>query len=466
MTRARGSLAVVSVVLAGVVAAAPSGASTVAQRGLRGSFIANPAADHAPAQESEVLAPSTSVIAFASFRNGRSSIATATSDGRVRSQLTRSQPSFVGQPAYSPDGSKIAYVCGNFELCVMNADGNSQGRLITSRWPQRWEYIDDPTWSPDGSKIAFASNADGKFHVYVINADGSGLHKLVGTSWNDDDPAWSPDGTKIAFDRYRSWSVSKSAVYVMNADGTQPHQLAKPDVWDPAWSPDGTALAASGLVNDQGNEYTHLFLIDASAGGKRQLTEGFCEESNPAWSPDGSTLAFERSCRGRLGLAVGKFGGQIWRITAPRRGFDINAAWRPNPSVATAPMPIGPPSAATGDARLVTMYFFWSVQVWEIDFLPFDSLHVEQRARTDDLAAVAALRAAHPSTRRGGLLRRTAVAAFRLGAAASREFVLGYQASAEGKRRLTAKHNRLGNTLEHRAEQKFEAADNIAHLPY
>src|ERR687888_349903 len=87
------------------------------------------------------------VLVFAGYRDGLSAIDTINANGSGRRQLTALQRSFAGEPAYSPDGSKIAYVCGNFELCVMNADGTAQGRLTTSPWPQKRDYVDHPTWS-------------------------------------------------------------------------------------------------------------------------------------------------------------------------------------------------------------------------------------------------------------------------------------------------------------------------------
>ena len=282
------------------------------------------------------------VLVFAGYRDGLSAIDTINANGSGRRQLTALQRSFAGEPAYSPDGSKIAYVCGNFELCVMNADGTAQGRLTTSPWPQKWDYVDHPTWSPDGTKIAFASNADGKFHVYMINADGTGLHKLAGTTLNDDDPSWSPDGTKIGFDRYRSWSGGTSAIYVMNADGTQPRRLSPGGVngYGPSWAPDGSQVTFSAYEGDN----AHLFIVNADGSDNHQLTHGLCEETDPTWTPDGSGLAFERNCADRLGIARGQFGGQIVRITAPRNGFDLYPEWQPKPTG-------GPPRRRSGRRR-------------------------------------------------------------------------------------------------------------------
>jgi Tol biopolymer transport system component len=407
--------------------------------------------------------PTTGLV-FASYRNGLSSIATIAANGSGKRQLTAQQPSFAGQPAYSPDGSRIAYVCGNFELCVMNADGSGQGRLTTSRWPQRWEYVDHPTWSPDGTKIAFASNATGKFHVYVINADGSGLHELAGTSWNDDDPSWSPDGTKIAFDRYRSWSGGTSTIWVMNADGTQPKRLSPSglDGYGPSWAPDGSQVTFTAYKGDN----AHLFIVNVVGSDNHQLTHGLCEETDPTWTPDASGLAFERNCGDRLGVAQGRFGGQIVRITAPKSGFDLNPGWQPNATGATAAKPIAPPSTPTGDARLASTYFYWDTQLETIDYLPYVSPGLERATLGHDRAALAALNAARPETQRGKRLRSHAIAAFRLDAAASQKLLLYYRASARGHHRAAVAYERSAMKLGNRAEQQLIAADNLAELPY
>ena len=69
-------------------------------------------------------------------------------------------------PAWSPDGSKIAFISsrdGAFEIYVMNADGSGQTRLTNGLADNAW-----PSWSPDGPKIAFFSNRDGNYEIYVM----------------------------------------------------------------------------------------------------------------------------------------------------------------------------------------------------------------------------------------------------------------------------------------------------------
>src|SRR5438270_12332836 len=61
-----------------------------------------------------------------------------------------------------------------------------------------------PAWSPDGSKIAFTRYGANASDIYVMNADGGGIVQLTNTPGNDDHPAWSPDGSKIAFSSARA----------------------------------------------------------------------------------------------------------------------------------------------------------------------------------------------------------------------------------------------------------------------
>jgi Tol biopolymer transport system component len=95
-----------------------------------------------------------------------------------------------------------------------------------------------PAWSPDGSRIAFMTYSDsGTADIHLINADGTNRVGVTNDSQFDWQPAWSPDGSRIAF-------VRDADVFTMNADGTNlvrltTHRLAA----FPSWSPDGLYIA-------------------------------------------------------------------------------------------------------------------------------------------------------------------------------------------------------------------------------
>jgi Tol biopolymer transport system component len=90
----------------------------------------------------------------------------------------------------------------------------------------------NPAWSPDGRRIAFTRSTENGFNVFVMNADGSGQTQLTSGPGRvlDRFPTWAPDGTKIAFYRLlTSRTPSDAAIFIMNADGSQQGTVWKAD---------------------------------------------------------------------------------------------------------------------------------------------------------------------------------------------------------------------------------------------
>jgi TolB protein len=210
-------------------------------------------------------------------------------------------------PAWSPDGSRIAFVSnrdGDVEIYVMKADGSDQIRLTDSP-----DFDGDPAWSPDGERIAFTSLRDGNGEIYVMNADGTNPVRLTNNEAHDWGPAWSPDGSRIAFVSERDGDAE---VYVMNADGTEQTNLTNfpariddekhPDLAanekDPAWSPDGKHIAFTSdrhsFTNDEGLDTlnTEIYVMNADGTNQTRLTHHMSWDEFPTWSPDGKHIVF------------------------------------------------------------------------------------------------------------------------------------------------------------------------------
>lgn len=167
------------------------------------------------------------------------------SDGTGLTPLT-STPECECYPAWSPDGSKIAFSRrkgGHFVISVMDPDGSNVKDLFE---PDLKLSIDNvecaPAWSPDGKHIAFTSSRDGNPEIYVISADGSNLRNLTNHPAVDAFPDWSPDGSEIAFASSRDGNAE---IYVTNLDGDYMENVSNSAGFDeigPKWMRNGETL--------------------------------------------------------------------------------------------------------------------------------------------------------------------------------------------------------------------------------
>ena len=100
------------------------------------------------------------MLAFTSLRGGNAALYVSNRDGTGARRLTPAGVgAYQGDAAWSPDGSRVVFTCGNFELCVASADGSGAARLTRSAWPATWSYDFEPAWSPDGTQIVFSGEA-------------------------------------------------------------------------------------------------------------------------------------------------------------------------------------------------------------------------------------------------------------------------------------------------------------------
>ena len=230
----------------------------------------------------------TGRIAFVSDRNGGEHIYRANPDGSGVTQLTSGSEPDMG-PTWSPDGTRIAF--GRWgRIYVMQADGSGLVPLADSGFGM------EPAWSTDGTRIAY----QGPSGIFIVQADGSGITPVTDTTAGvlyDAYPAWSPDGRQIAFQRVITLPDSDyfTQVYVVNADGSGLHRLTETTSpigigyasGGPAWSPDGTAIAfwmaGHGLAT---------ITMPGDGTGAPTTVYADCCFGRPTWSPDGAMLAF------------------------------------------------------------------------------------------------------------------------------------------------------------------------------
>jgi TolB protein len=206
--------------------------------------------------------------------------------------------------SFSPDGTKVVFARANEGLYVVDATGGTP-RLIAKSYLAWW--LDSPAWSPDGSRIAYTVYLEGSppptFQIWTVNPDGTDPRLLVnlgecGGGGCSGDLAWSPDGSMLAFHSMRDHlSTRIRAIYVVHADGSGLRRI-NDDGAQPSWSPDGSRLAFVRFPPDQaigqawgGELFTmapdgsDVTLVVEGVGVVRQF-EGFAPRpSGLAWNP-------------------------------------------------------------------------------------------------------------------------------------------------------------------------------------
>ena len=142
------------------------------------------------------------------------------------------------------------------------------------------QAISDPQWSPDGRRLAFVRDGE----IWLIEADGSRLVRVVAKPGGGRDPRWSPDGQKILF---TSNVNGAPQVFIMAADGNNTYQLTHSDyvLRDAIWSLDGQQILYTSMLNGIPNGTPEFYIINLDGSTKRRLTFNSWYIANPAWQP-------------------------------------------------------------------------------------------------------------------------------------------------------------------------------------
>ena len=157
------------------------------------------------------------------------------SSGKAR-RLTNT-PFADAEPSFSPDGKAIVFQSdrsGSMQLYTMSLNGSGVKRISFGSG----QYF-EPVWSPKGDMIAFKKRAGKRFHIGIVDPDGSN-EKLLTASYLDRAPSWAPNGRVIIFTRETEGANGTSSLYSVNVSGRNLKSIITPNgASDPSWSPLG-----------------------------------------------------------------------------------------------------------------------------------------------------------------------------------------------------------------------------------
>ena len=196
-------------------------------------------------------------------------------------------PQPLMSPAWSPDGSKLAYVTfesGRSALVVQTLS-NGAIRQIAS-FPQ---HNGAPAFSPDGSKLAFALSKTGTLNLYVMDLNSGQIRQVTNDRSSNTEPSWFPDSQNLA---YTSGQSGRPQVYKININGGSAQRLT----WEGAQNQNADVSADGKLMvmvsTNSGQQ--HITKQDLETGGVMNLTSTFLDET-PSLAPNGTMVIYSSS---------------------------------------------------------------------------------------------------------------------------------------------------------------------------
>lgn len=259
-------------------------------------------------------------IAYITKINKRYALQVADVDGANPQNVVSSNEPIIS-PAWSPDGSKLAYVSFEKKKPIVFVQSLTTGQRLTLANFKGNNSA--PAWAPDGSKLAIVLTYGANSQIYTINADGTGLKQIAKSSAIDTEPSWSSDGRWIYFSSDRG---GRPQIYKIGASGGEAQRVTFDGAYNvsPRVSPDGKSLA---MIRNDGGKF-RVAVQDIASGQVQVLSDGGQDES-PSFAPNGRMILYATRSGGRGALAAVSSDGRVKQRLTEAGGDIREPAWGP-----------------------------------------------------------------------------------------------------------------------------------------
>ncbi|MGH8671979.1 MAG: Tol-Pal system beta propeller repeat protein TolB [Burkholderiales bacterium] len=224
-------------------------------------------------------------------------------------------------PAWSPDGSQLAYVSfeGKRPTIYIQNMATGQRRMLL----RDGASSSAPAWSPDGQRLCIVLTRDGNSQLYLVRSDGSGLQRLTRSASIDTEPSWSPDGKWLLFTSSRGGAPQ---IYRMPSGGGAAERMTFEGSYNvsPRYSPDGKSFA---FIRMNGGQF-QLATRDMVSGDVQGMTDGSIDES-PSFAPNGAMIIYATKVNRRAVLATVSSDGSVRQRLTTSVGDVRDPAWCP-----------------------------------------------------------------------------------------------------------------------------------------
>jgi TolB protein len=260
-------------------------------------------------------------VAFITRTGGNYTLSASSIDSRP-SQTIISDSEVITTPAWSPDGSKIAFTSyrhGTGDMYLYTFSNSSANRIITGG------VNTAPAWAPGSRYLAFTRSIDGNSDIYRYDTATGDARRLTVRGSIETSASYSPTGQQIIFTSDR---VGYPQLYIMDASGGTAERAGFAHGYcdSPSWSPSGDRIAYCARA---GSGF-HIFVMNSDGTDIRQVTSDGSLNEDPVWSPTGRHLAFSSDRDGTRSIYLLELNKlTMYRLTSG--GESYCPTWSPIP---------------------------------------------------------------------------------------------------------------------------------------